>query len=258
MEVVILPKPQDVVNYGFEVVKRQVRSRPDSVLGLATGSTMERLYLLLRQLDLSKATSFNLDEYVGLAGDDPCSYSAYMKEHLFRHVPLAQSHLLDGKAASIPDHCAAYEQAIKDAGGIDLQLLGIGTDGHIAFNEPGSSLASRTRLKILTESTRQANAKHFPPEQSVPPYVLTMGIGTIMEARYCLLLAYGKSKAQAVARAVEGGVSAFCPASVLQMHPKCTFVMDEEAAGMLQLKDYYKSVFALKPDWMQTPATFSE
>lgn len=251
MEIVILPGPQDVVNYAFEVVKRQLEGKPDSVLGLATGGTMERLYRRMRELDLSRVTSFNLDEYVGLAADDPCSYAAYMKEHLFRHVPLAESHLLDGKAESIPEHCADYEQAIARAGGIDLQLLGIGTDGHIAFNEPGSSLASRTRLKILTESTRQANAKHFPNDQNVPSYVLTMGIGTIMEARYCLLLAYGEGKAQAVARAVEGGVSAFCPASILQMHPKCTFVMDEEAAGMLQLKTYYKSVFASKPDWMQ-------
>jgi glucosamine-6-phosphate deaminase len=251
MEIVILPTPEEVVQFGSEIVIKQVHRKPDSVLGLATGATMEGVYSRLRHLDLSQVTTFNLDEYVALSHDDPCSYAAYMKRHLFEYTPVKKAHLLDGTAEDVPAHCANYEAAIRESGGIDLQLLGIGTDGHIAFNEPGSSLVSRTRLKILTKATRKANAKHFALRDKVPPYVLTMGVGTIMEARHCLLLTYGPHKAKAVAGAVEGGISAFCPASALQMHPKCTFVMDEEAASELQLKDYYKSVFELKPEWMK-------
>jgi len=251
MEVVVLDKPADVVAHGFTLVQKQVERKPDSVLGLATGATMEPLYKLMRELDLSRATTFNLDEYVGLSSDHPCSYAAYMRKHLFRQSPVKEHHLLNGLAKDIPAHCRAFEEAIEVAGGIDLQLLGLGTDGHIGFNEPGSSLNSRTRLKILTPSTRRANSKHFPPDETVPQYVLTMGVGTIMDAAHCVLLAHGSSKARAVAGAVEGGVSAFCPASVLQMHNRCTFIVDSEAAAELKLRDYYRTVFENKPSWME-------
>jgi glucosamine-6-phosphate deaminase len=251
MEVVILPQPADVVALGARMVEEQVRKNPHSVLGLATGSTMEGVYRLLarRSLDFSRVTTFNLDEYVGLDADDPGSYATYMKEHLFTHVNLqpANCHLLDGTTSDIPGHCAAYEKAIVDAGGIDLQLLGIGQDGHIAFNEPGSSLASRTRLKTLTPDTRASNAPHFPKGESVPMHVLTMGIATIMEARRCLLLAYGKSKAAVIAAAVEGPLTASCPASILQMHPCCTMIVDQEASQNLERSEYYKFVYENKP-----------
>lgn len=251
MEVIILANPQDVIAAGAAIVEAQVRTHPFSVLGLATGGTMEGVYSLLaeRELDFSHVTTFNLDEYVGLDADDPGSYSTYMRRHLFDHVNLRRSscHLLDGGTTDIPGHCAAYEKAIVDAGGIDLQLLGIGSDGHIAFNEPGSSLASRTRLKTLTPDTRANNAPHFPQGESVPMHVLTMGIATIMEARRCLLLAYGKGKAAALAGAAEGAVSASCPASILQMHPCCTLIIDEDAATDLVRGDYYKFVYQNKP-----------
>lgn len=255
MEVIICKNPEEVVVRGFQILKRQVERLPESVLGLATGATMEPLYALMHSLDLLAVTTFNLDEYVGLGPDHPCSYAAYMKKHLFQQTKVRKFHLLNGLTDNIPEHCREYEQAIKDAGGIDLQLLGIGTDGHIAFNEPGSSLSSRTRLKILTSMTREANSKHFPPGEDVPKYVLTMGVGTVMEARHCLLMAYGQSKSQAVASAIEGGISAFCPASILQMHPRCTMIVDEAAASLLKLKDYYRNVYENKPDWMDPTKT---
>ena len=251
MEVIILANPHDVIDLGAQIVEEQIRKRPYSVLGLATGGTMEGVYKVLasRDLNFSHATTFNLDEYVGLDAADPGSYASYMRGHLFDHVNLKASgcHLLDGTTSDIPNHCAAYEKAIVDAGGIDLQLLGIGTDGHIAFNEPGSSLASRTRLKTLTPDTIASNAPHFPKGESVPMHVLTMGIATIMEARRCLLLAYGSNKAPAIAGAVEGAISASCPASILQMHPHATIVIDESAASQLVRAEYYKFVYTNKP-----------
>lgn len=251
MEVIILAGPEQVVDKGAELVSDQVRKNPHSVLGLATGGTMEGLYrkLAADRLDFSHVTTFNLDEYVGLDAGDPCSYASYMRGHLFSKVNLRPSHchLLDGTAPDIPAHCQSYEKAITDAGGIDLQLLGIGGDGHIAFNEPGSSLSSRTRLKTLTPDTRANNAPHFPQGEVVPMHVLTMGVATIMEARHCLLLAYGKSKAPAIAAAVEGPLTASCPASILQMHPCCTLVVDEQAASLLSRADYYRFVYENKP-----------
>lgn len=247
MEVVILNSPAEATAHAFSLIAKQVEKKPDSVLGLATGATMEPLYRELRGLDLSRVTTFNLDEYVGLSADHPCSYAAFMRKHLLSHCAVKECNLLDGRTDDIPAHCAEYEQRILKRGGIDLQLLGIGSDGHIAFNEPGSSLTSRTRLKVLTPMTRAANAKHFPPGEGVPKFVLTMGVGTIMDARHCVLLAFGASKAEAVASAVEGAVSAFCPASILQMHQRCTIILDQAAAASLKLKEYYRSVFECKP-----------
>jgi glucosamine-6-phosphate deaminase len=251
VEVIILNSPAEVIEAGAAIVEAQVREQPYSVLGLATGGTMEGIYSLLaaRQLNFSHVTTFNLDEYVGLEAQNPGSYATYMRRHLFDKVNLRteQCHLLDGSTEDIPAHCAAYEKAIVDAGGIDLQLLGIGSDGHIAFNEPGSSLASRTRLKTLTPDTRANNAPHFPQGEMVPMHVLTMGIATIMEARRCLLLAYGRGKASAIAGAAEGPITASCPASILQMHPRCTVIVDEAAATDLRRADYYKFVYQNKP-----------
>lgn len=249
MEIVIVDDRASVHRLAADMVAEQLESKPASVLGLATGSTMEGLYaeLLTRALDFSAVTTFNLDEYLGLEAAHPCSYHSYMHTHLFNHAEFGCIHLLDGATQEPRDHCLQYEADIARAGGIDLQLLGIGVDGHIAFNEPGSSLASRTRVKTLTPLTRQTNARHFPAEEAVPMHVLTMGIGTIMEARHCLLLALGKRKAQAVRDFVEGAVSARCPASILQMHPRCTVVVDNEAASKLELAPYYRFVWANRP-----------
>lgn len=255
MEVIILDSDRQVAEMAAAIVAKQVKEKPDSVLGLATGSTMVEVYagLCRAALDFSAVRTFNLDEYVGLAPTHPSSYHSFMREHLFEKVNLKPENcrVPDGLASDIPGHCAAYEQAIVAAGGIDIQLLGIGEDGHIAFNEPGSSLASRTRIKVLTPITRASNARHFPPGEEVPLHVLTMGVGTILEARRCLLLAWGEKKAAAVKAMVEGPVTAMCPSSALQLHPVVTVILDRPAAESLSLKDYFRRVYETKPDWQR-------
>jgi glucosamine-6-phosphate deaminase len=229
------------------------------VLGLATGSTPIALYrelVLLAEaglLDFSRATAFNLDEYVGLAPEHPQSYRAFMRKHLLDHIniPLASTHIPNGLAPDIAQHCQEYEDAIQRAGGIDLQLLGLGSDGHIGFNEPSSSLRSRTRLKTLTPRTIADNAQFFGSEADVPRHVITMGVGTIMESRHVVVLAIGERKAQAVAGMVEGAITADLPASILQMHQKCTLLVDEPAAAQLKRADYYRWVYDHKPAWQR-------
>jgi glucosamine-6-phosphate deaminase len=205
------------------------------------------------KLDFSEVTTFNVDEYVGLAPDHPQSYAHFMREHFFSRVNIARwrTHVPDGVARDIPAHCEAYEIAILEAGGIDLQLLGVGSDGHIGFNEPGSSLGSRTRLKTLTEQTIRDNARFFASLDEVPRHVITMGVGTILDARRCLVLAFGQTKAAAVAAMVEGPVTASVPASALQFHPRCTLMTDEAAAAQLKRADYYRWVYANKPPWQR-------
>ncbi len=259
MEVIIQPAAKQVCEFGARRVAHLIRSKPTAVLGLPTGNTPIALYAELvrlhRQEGLSfkQVVTFNLDEYIGLPPSNPASYHAFMRQHLFDHVDLDPSnvHVPDGMATDVPETCRAYEKAIRDAGGVDLQLLGIGADGHIGFNEPSSSLASRTRLKTLTDKTMRFNKSFFGAGQTVPRYVITMGVGTIMEARECLLLAFGDSKAPAVERMVEGPVSAMLPASMLQMHPRTVAVLDEAAAKNLRHKDYYRFVFNHKPAWQR-------
>jgi len=259
MEIVIQPTAEEASLVAARIVAQLVRRKPGAVLGLATGSTPLGVYAeLVRMhreegLDFSRVTTFNLDEYVGLAAEHPQSYRAFMGEHLFRHlnVPRAQIHIPDGGAADVPAECAAYEAAIRVAGGIDLQLLGIGTDGHIGFNEPSSSLASRTRIKTLTVRTRSDNARFFGSAEAVPLHVITMGVGTIMDARQVLLLAFGEGKARAVADAVEGPITAMNPASILQMHPVAKCLIDEPAARELKRLEYYRWVYAQKPEWQR-------
>lgn len=258
MEVIIQPGAAAASELAARRVATVVRDKPEAVLGLATGNSQLLLYEgLVRMhredgLDFSRVTTFNLDEYVGLPASHSASYHAYMREKFFDHVDVAESnvHVPDGLADDIPAHCAAYEAAIVAAGGIDVQLLGIGSDGHIGFNEPSSSLASRTRIKTLTEQTRADNAGLF-DGHDVPRHVITMGIGTIMDSRECLLLAFGPSKAEAVARAVEGPIAAAVPASILQMHPVTRLYLDEDAAAALERIDYYKDVYRGKPDWQR-------
>ena len=234
-----------------------VAAKPGAVLGLATGSSPLSVYRDLARryaagkLSLAGARAFLLDEYVGLASGHPQSYRSFLARELEAHVDFASAavHGPDVHADDLLAACDAYEAAIVAAGGVDLQLLGIGTDGHIGFNEPGSSLASRTRIKTLTDQTRTDNARFFASLDEVPRHVVTQGVGTILEARHLVLLAFGAAKAVAVAAAVEGPVTAMVPGSALQLHPHVTVVIDEPAAARLRLADYYRETWIHKPPW---------
>jgi glucosamine-6-phosphate deaminase len=250
MKVLIFDSEAKAKQRCAERLLQQVQAKPDSVLGLATGGTMEAVYDTLVALSGASSTSwaqvatFNLDEYWGLPADSPASYQSYMHTRFFSRLDLADgAGLLPASEGASPDAAAAeYEAAIQAAGGIDLQLLGIGENGHIGFNEPTSSLGSRTRLKTLTEETRRANLRFFSHLDDVPRYALTMGIATILDARACMLLATGARKATAVKAMIEGPLSAACPASALQMHPNATVILDREAAQALELLAYYQHV----------------
>ena len=257
MEVVILPGGRPMAAVAADALEVLFRRKPDAVLGLAAGSSPLPVYgeLVRRHergsLDFSRARAFILDEYVGLPAGHPESYGEVIRREFTARVNISPDNVRgpDGRAADIPAACRDFEDAIRAAGGVDLQLLGLGTDGHIGFNEPGSSLASRTRIKTLLEQTRRDNARFFGGLADVPHHVLTQGLGTILEARHVILLAAGARKAQAVRDLVEGPVAAICPASVLQFHPHATVLLDEAAASSLRLADYYRHSFDNKPDW---------
>jgi glucosamine-6-phosphate deaminase len=255
MEIIIQPTAEAATKIAALLMAKLINEKPAAVLGLATGGTMENLYreLVAQKLNWSRLTTFNLDEYVGLSPQHPQSYHSYMWENLFRHVNVAikSVNIPDGLAKDIPAACENYERKIVSAGGIDVQLLGIGTDGHIGFNEPTSSFASRTRIKTLTLQTVRDNARFFGNESAVPHHVITMGIGTILESRHCVLLAFGKGKAQAVAGMVEGAITAMNPASALQMHRKVTVFLDEASASELKMQEYYRWVYDQKPAWQK-------
>lgn len=250
MKVLILHDAAAAIARAGDIVSRSLRARPDTVLGLATGGTMLPFYddLVARHeadgLSFAQAVTFNLDEYVGLSPDHPCSYHRYMREAFFDRVDLdpARTHLPRGDSPDPQVEAEAYEARIAAAGGIDLQILGIGRNGHIGFNEPTASLGSRTRIKTLTDDTRRANQRYFASFDETPRYAITIGVATILEARATLLLATGEAKAEAVARMVEGPLSAACPASALQLHPDATIVLDGEAAASLTLRSYYETV----------------
>jgi glucosamine-6-phosphate deaminase len=250
MRVVILDTPEAVSRRAADIFCQTISQVPTSVLGLATGSTPLGTYqeLIQRhrngQVHFSKVSTFNLDEYVGLTPDHEQSYWYFMCKNLFELADfrLERCFIPDGSASDLSAACQSYEQLIAQAGGIDLQLLGIGSDGHIAFNEPGSSLASRTRVKALTERTRNDNARFFQSLAEVPKLALTMGVGTILDARHVVLLATGKNKSAAVRALVEGPVTAQVPASALQLHPRVTVLMDQGAAQALSRVDYYVEV----------------
>ena len=250
MRVVILKDREQVDQRAADIICDAVNSHPEIVLGLATGGTPLGTYGELvrrctaRQVSFRACTTFNLDEYIGLPASHPESYYSFMHRELFSQADFdtARCHLPDGQSNDLDRACADYEQLIRGAGGIDLQLLGIGSDGHIAFNEPGSSLASRTRIKALTQQTREDNTRFFSSIDEVPQVAITMGIGTILEARRILLLATGKGKASAVRSFIEGPVTSQVPASALQLHPQVTVLLDEEAASWLVRKAYYFQV----------------
>lgn len=255
MEVVIVPDRDAAGALVADIVVTHVR--PGGVLGLATGSSPLPAYReLIRRhhdesLSLGECRAFLLDEYVGLPRTHPESYHSVIRREFTDEAGLERVDGPNGEAQDIPAEAARYEAAIAEAGGVDVQLLGIGTDGHLGFNEPGSSLASRTRVKTLTRQTRADNARFFDAIDDVPRHVITQGLGTILDARHLVLIATGEGKAAAVATAVEGPVSAFCPASILQLHPRATVVVDEAAATKLQLADYYREAWDNKPDWQR-------
>ncbi len=260
MEIIISPDQKQSNITAARLIARQIKENPQSVLGMATGSSPIGMYQELirmhkeEELDFSQVTTFNLDEYVGLPKTHDQSYYYFMQEKLFNHINIAPAnvHIPDGMAADMPAYCAEYEAKIKQAGGIDIQVLGIGSDGHIGFNEPTSSLASRTRIKTLTKQTLEDNSRFFDGDESlVPRHCITMGIGTIMEARMNLLLAFGEGKAKAIADTIEGPITSMVPASILQHHEQAKVFIDEDAASNLKLKDYYKWVYSGKPGWQK-------
>lgn len=243
MQVIVTPETGSAFQQAASIIAGEIRSTPSPVLGLATGRTMEGIYSLLVQdhcengLDFSAVTSFNLDEYVGLPASSPQSYRHYMDEHLFTHVNMRPDHVHvpNGIAEDLTAECSAYETAIQKAGGIGLQLLGIGETGHIGFNEPPSSFDSRTRQVTLDPVTRRQNAGMFggDPEQ-VPEKALTMGVGTILDARHLLLVACGRRKAEIIARALLDSVTPDVSASAIRLHPRCTVILDQAAAATWQ------------------------
>lgn len=257
MQVVIRPTHQDAAELTARFIAHAIRNKPKIVLGLATGRTMESVYRRLvrmhkeENLDFSLVETFNLDEYIGLPPEHPQSYRHYMTRHLFSHVNIDRrnTHLPRGNAPDIDLECRRYEAAIRECGGIDLQLLGIGRSGHIGFNEPLSAMFSRTRAKALTPETIAQNSPLFDHPEEMPRRAITMGVGTILESKECILLATGDEKAEVIAKAVEGPVSSMISASALQLHPCCHVVVDEAAASKLQNKDYYRWIFDNEPEW---------
>jgi glucosamine-6-phosphate deaminase len=258
MEVVITPTARDCARVVVDEISRLLSTSTVPVLGLATGSSPLVVYeeLILRceaeEISFLSAQAFLLDEYVGLEPGHPESYRAFIEREFTSRVDLPEDklHAPDVAKAGLETAGDRYEAAIAAAGGIDLQLLGIGSDGHIGFNEPSSSLGSRTRLKTLTAATRADNARFFGNDLGqVPRHVVTQGIGTILDARHLVLIANGADKSGPVAGAIEGPVTAMVPASALQLHPHATVVLDDAAAAELRLADYYRETFVGKPDW---------
>lgn len=256
-EVVIVDGETPVGELAADIIAGVVDDSPDAVIGLATGSTPLPVYRALArrvasgEADLSRTRAFALDEYIGLAEGHPQSYRAVIDREAV--VPLgldaARVRVPPGSLQDIETAGERYEREIVDAGGIDVQLLGIGTDGHIGFNEPGSSFASLTRVKTLTAQTRRDNARFFSRPEDVPVHCITQGLGTILRARHLLLLAFGRSKADALRAAVEGPVTASVPASAIQLHPHVTVLVDAAAAAGLGLASYYRHAYAHKPAW---------
>jgi glucosamine-6-phosphate deaminase len=256
MEVVPLPSSREIAELVADAVEQLVRAKPSAVIGLATGSSPLPAYQeLIARHRAGTAPAYDavqwflLDEYVGLPQGHPLSYRATIARELTDQLGVFDVHAPDPAPDDLPSAGEHYERALAEAGGVDLQVLGIGSDGHLAFNEPGSSLTSRTRIKTLAEQTRADNARFFGSPDEVPTHVLTQGLGTILDARHLVVVATGKAKAPAVAAAVEGPLSASCPASVLQWHPHVTMLVDAGAASHLERLDHYREVWTAKPGW---------
>ncbi|GJM24086.1 MAG: glucosamine-6-phosphate deaminase [Phycisphaerae bacterium] len=255
MEVIICEEYEAMSRAAARDVANVLNTKPNAVLGMATGSTPLGLYQELVRLhkeeglDFSQVTTFNLDEYVGLNPEHEQSYHRFMHDNFFSavNIPMQNIYIPSGTTSNYQAFCDWYERRIEECGGIDVQILGIGSDGHIAFNEPGSSLQSRTRLKTLAKSTIDDNARFFDKASDVPIYAITMGVGTILESRKLVLLANGSSKAKAIAEAVEGPVTSMITASALQLHPLTTVYLDSAASEQLKMRDYYQWIQEKKP-----------
>jgi glucosamine-6-phosphate deaminase len=259
MEVIIQKDAHSAAILTARIISTQLRKKPDSVLGLATGKTMELVYQLLvdfhknEDLDFSQCHTFNLDEYVGLPSEDENSYRSYMNNNLFNkvNITITNTNIPDGMADDLDKISRYYENLIKKRGGIDLQLLGIGRTGHIGFNEPLSALRSRTRVKALTPETIKQNSPLFKNQKDIPRRAITMGVGTILESKRCLMLVTGFKKAITLKKAAEGPITSMVTASALQLHPQCTVIADEAAAELLEGKKYYRWIFENEPEWTQ-------
>jgi len=248
MQVVVCKNASEGAEIVTEEILSALSKKPELVLGLATGSTpievYERLICAHKEdgVDFSSVQTFNLDEYCELNADHPQSYRTFMREHLFGEINISEEniHFPPSEGPELAEKCLRHEEEIRQAGGIDIQLLGIGSNGHIGFNEPTSSLASRTRIKTLTEKTLRDNSRFYEDPSEQPQVASTLGIGTILDARRILLQAYGDKKAEAVKASVEGPISSFWPGSALQMHADVTFVLDESSAAHLEMIDYFR------------------
>jgi len=257
VEVVIKQNADEVGVLAADLIQRVVESKPRAVIGLATGSSPLAIYASLAQrvadgsLDFTGVRGFALDEYVGIPEAHPQSYASVITHEVVDPLRMdpALVRVPDGRAVDVEVACRDYDQAIVDAGGIDIQILGIGANGHIGFNEPTSSFRSRTRIKTLARKTRADNARFFDSADEVPTHCVTQGLGTIMDARRLVLVAQGEGKADAIAAAVEGPVTSMCPASILQFHEHATVIVDEAAASKLRLADYYTYTYENKPGW---------
>ena len=257
-EIIIVDSEETAGKIYARFVAASIKKKPDTVLGLATGSSPLTAYHCLASvikdecIDMGSVKGFALDEYVGIADSHPESYKATIARTVTKPLGLNPQlvHVPDGSLDGLKNAGSDYERKIIEAGGIDIQLLGIGVDGHIGFNEPGSSLSSTTRVKALTRQTRIDNARFFGNDpNAVPTHAITQGIGTIMRAKHLILLAFGRNKAHAVARACEGGITSSCPASVIQLHPHATIILNNAAASELRYKDYYQFSYEHKPSW---------
>lgn len=254
MEIIIKKDYHRMCEEAVRLIHQSWQKKKDLVLGLATGKTPLGVYEGLirlyreREMDFSDVSAFSLDEYLGLPDDHPQSFAFYMQQNFLQHVNIKKENTfrLDGLPEDIEAHCHEYEKKIRMAGGIDIQILGLGRNGHIGFNEPSSSLSSRTRVKTLTQETIAANTPFFLDKAQIPRYCLTMGIGTIMESRMVLLLASGREKSHAIRQSIEGPITANIPASILQLHAQAKIIIDEEAAGLLERKSYYRWVYEHK------------
>jgi len=254
MEIIIKQDYGQICDEATKIIHQAWKKKKNLVLGLPTGKTplgvYERLIELHKkeEIDFSPVATFTLDEYLGLKENHPQSFAYYMEKNFFQHINSKKENIfrLHGTPTNIDDHCREYEEKIKSLGGIDIQVLGIGRNGHIGFNEPSSSLSSRTRVKTLTLETIETNSRFFEKKEAIPRFCLTMGIGTIMESKMIILLASGRDKSEAMHKSVEGPVTASVPASILQLHPQAKIIIDQEAASRLVRKEYYQWVYTNK------------
>ena len=252
MQIIIAKTTDEATKITAKIIAKQINNKPTYKLGLATGRTMEAVYENLAKMnkngevDFSLVQTFNLDEYIGMAKDDVNSYHYYMNHHLFSkiNIDIRNTHVPKGDAQNIDQAAYDFECAMQDAGGVDLQLLGIGRSGHIGFNEPLSSFSSRTRAVTLTQTTYEQNSPLFSNPADMPMQAITMGVGTILEAGTLLLLATGEEKAEIIAKTIEGPMTHMISATALQMHPDAIVVLDEQAASKLQNIDCYKWTMA--------------